>query len=184
MRRPPAFRGRSEPSPTPRRIKHENNLTWRTKSEILNAHRGGLCHQFFLQRNRRSVFAGTALYFPQLLSFLFALIVAQTHGPKRLPRSLVRAASFRKAARRIALRLPRSLHRGPLLPLAAIHSALRRISGRMLSLQQTMLQIMLYQALQLLLKRRWSALPASLLFLLRWKRAASPNSVPNIFSCR
>jgi len=37
----------------------------------------------------------------------------------------------------------------------------------MLSLQQMMLQIMLYQVLYLLLKRRWSALPASLLFLPR-----------------
>ena len=54
----------------------------------------------------------------------------------------------------------------------------------MLSLQQMMLQIMLYQALYLFLKRRWSASPASLLFLPRRKRVAGPNSVPNTFSCR
>jgi len=114
--------------------KKQNHLTRRTKSEILLLYRGGLCHQFFPQQNRRAFLSAAALHSPQLLSFLFALIVAQTHGLWSLPRSRVRTVSFRTMASRIALRPPRSPYRGTRLPLAANHSAICRISGRMLLL--------------------------------------------------
>ena len=86
-------------------------LTGRIKSEILYSFRGGLCLQFFPHPSRRAFLSVPALHYPQLLSFLLALIVAQTHGPTRLPRSPVPAASFRTSlptsAARSALRSPR-----------------------------------------------------------------------------
>src|SRR5882724_9867124 len=123
------------------------------KKRNTHPYRGGLCLQFFPHQNRRALLSAAALHSPQLLSFLFALIVAQTHGRWGLPRFQVRAAPFRKLFRtsfhskvvRIALRPP--------LLLAAKHSAIRRVSRRTLSLLQTTPQ------------RRWSASPASLRFL-------------------
>src|ERR1700692_5091405 len=147
-------------------------LTGRKKSEILSSHRGGLCLQFFPHLNRRAFLSAAALHSPQLLSFLFALIIAQTYGPASVPRSTVRAASLRillTRAARIALRLP-------FLPVAGTLSVMRRISGRMLFL--------LYTALHATPQRRWSASPASLPFLLPLLRAAPRANAPNIFSSR
>src|SRR5246127_2401998 len=109
----------------PRRIKYENNLTRRKKSEILSRYRGGLCLQFFPHRNRRAFLAAAALHSPQLLSFLFALIIARTHGPASVPRSTVRAASFRIVFQTVAG--PVAL-RPPFPPIAELPSAVRGIS--------------------------------------------------------
>src|SRR5882724_671259 len=156
------------------------SLTRRTKSEILTPYRGGLCLQFFPHQNRRAFLSAAALHSPQLLSFLFALIIAQTHGRWSLPRFQVRAAPFRKLFRTsFHSRVVRIALRPPLL-LAANHSAIRRVSRRTLSLLQTTS----YQALHLTVQRRWSASPASLRFLHLRPHAANPKNVPNIFFCR
>jgi len=115
----------------PRRIKYENYLTRRNKSEILSWYRGGLCLQFFPHLNRRAFLSAAALHSPRLLSFLFALIIARTHGPASVPRSTVRAASFRIVFQTVAARIAL---RPPFLPLAAVHFAMRKISGRILLL--------------------------------------------------
>src|SRR4030095_12834932 len=138
--------------------KNRKCLTGRIKSEILSRFRGGLCLQSFPPTPRRAFLSVVAPHSPQLLSFLLALIVAQTHGLRSLPRSRFRAASFRTSfeakAARIALR-PLAPTAGLLHP-AAAHSVASRISGRTL---------LLSPALSLTVERRWSALPASLRFL-------------------
>src|SRR5260370_39648646 len=86
------------------RTKYENHLTRRRKSEILIRYRGGLCLQFFPHQNRRA-FLSVALHSPQLLSFLFALIIAQTRRPASVPLSTVRATSFRTVLQPVAARI-------------------------------------------------------------------------------
>src|SRR6266404_4072913 len=155
----------------PQANKIRKHLTRRKKSEILYPYRGGLCLQFFPHPNRRAFLSAASLHFPQLLSFLFALIIARTPGPASLPRSTVRAASFRILFQTVAARIAL---RPPFLPLAATHSAICRISGRILLLQQT-----LYLALHVIPQRRWSASPASPPFRPPHPRAAPRTSAPN-----
>src|SRR5260221_9213849 len=104
--------------------------------------RGVLCLQFFTPQRRRAFLSAAPLHFPQTLSFLFALTVAQTHGPKRLPRSAVRAATFRtqglqvqtlKPCQKRQIVMAARIALCPAVPRAETRSA-SRISGRMLFL--------------------------------------------------